>query len=493
MVDRVTRPRNERTVHGVAWTYSGGLVMLVVQLTYTAVTARLLNPEAFAAYAIAVSLAQLGSYFVGSGVSQAVLQSVRGDSDTRKAAMRIVWTAGILLAACLMTFSFFIESVWDVPDLGAMARILAWSPLAAGVAGVALALHRREGHFRLPTAVETLSLILAQLISVLLIMGGFGPVALALSSLLYPVLSAVFGWASLKTWPVFAMRSSVKIHHLSLSISGQNLAHYVQYTAPLWVLGSYAIPAVVGAYNRAQSVATVPLGQLSTAFTRVAYPRIAQSREGAAELSNRVTATVTGSMILGALIFAPIAGSSGPIVRVLLGEGWDFAVPLVATWAAWAFVNLAYVASGSVLEARRMLRPIWIGLAVAALILVLGLSLCAAYGAAPEVLLAVSVLAVLSAYATQVAYLVRNRLVSRAALMLSAVAAALSFVGVVATGSVVSSWVESAGPLWELLIVGTTSVVCACLAVLIMWVLRVAGARAFVAIAVSAFPRRSGE
>ena len=63
-----------KTVHGIKWSYLSTLTNTVLQIGFTAIMARLLEPTAFGLVAMAGVVLRFGSYFSQMGVGQALIQ-----------------------------------------------------------------------------------------------------------------------------------------------------------------------------------------------------------------------------------------------------------------------------------------------------------------------------------------------------------------------------------------------------------------------------------
>src|SRR5262245_19423498 len=81
-----------RSIHGAAWTYGGSVIVTVGQLAYTALTARLISPAEFGAYAVAQAMLALIGYLTLGTVGNAIMRQL---SLTR----RMIGTAVVMTLA----------------------------------------------------------------------------------------------------------------------------------------------------------------------------------------------------------------------------------------------------------------------------------------------------------------------------------------------------------------------------------------------------------
>ncbi|MFE4834881.1 oligosaccharide flippase family protein [Arthrobacter sp. NPDC056691] len=399
---------------GALWTYGFSGLMLLIQVAYTFCAARLLTPADFGPYAIAVSAAQVASYFVGSGVIQAVLQAREDTRESRTAASTLVIGAGTIVAVLLSCLGIVFLGMPAQSETGAMILLLAWMPLLTGLSGIATASMRRSGNFRLPSATEAIGLFCGLALSLSCIVGGVGAVSLAIGSIATPVLTAATAWTSLREFPVFRLAMLRGNTHLRVAghIAGQNLVHYIQYTLPLWSLGAVSSAADVGFYSRAQGVATIPLNQLSQAFTRVIYPHLADARHTGTAVGSAIAKSMTIAIAISAVVFGTICGVAEPLTLSFLGAQWTPAIPLTALWSVFAAINLCYVAAGSALESQAEFSHIWRIQMLAIASMLLALLLVFAFGMNPLRVLIAAVSVQVVAHAAQLVSLTKLAMIS---------------------------------------------------------------------------------
>jgi PST family polysaccharide transporter len=411
--------------------------MLIIQLAYTFVSARLLKPEDFGPYALAVSTAQVASYFVGSGVVQAVLQAPRNDRQCRTAATSLVLAAGAVVGLLLSALGLWVVLQVKDPVTGAMVLVLAWMPVAAGTSGVATASMRRSNKFKLPAFVEAMGLFCGLALSMVCIVSGVGALSLAIGSIATPLISSTAAWAALKEVPKLRLDllRGNPLLSVARNIAGQNLVHYVQYTLPLWTLGTTSASGVVGHYSRAQSVATIPLNQLSQAFTRVVYPHLAKARHSGSPLAAPITKSLSMALSLAGIVFGMISGLAEPLTLSFLGDQWRPAIVLTSLWGIFTAVNLCYVAAGSALESQGRFTDIWRVQVISLTIMIPIMIVIFILGVDPVRILLASIAVQMLSHLLQVFSLWKHEMVQPKPLVAAYIHGTFLFLAVAGTGS----------------------------------------------------------
>jgi len=345
---------------GAIWTYGAMAASTVAQLIYTAIAARSFTPSDFGAYAIAISIAQVATYFVGSGVSQAILQSPDPDQTVSGLAVRQVLVSGTAIGLLLMILAINIETIWDIDGLNEMMLIAAGIPFLAGISSISMSILRRGGQFKAASLRETLGLVASFAMTIALISAGAQAYILVVGSLAFPAFVAILGWWALRRVPIprGAVTSRMFLR-VSYQIGMQNLVHYTILTLPLWLLGRIAPASEVGLFSRAQNVSTIPMNGLSQAFTKVVYPKLAEIGRHGRKLSDPITSVIGIASLMGSACFGITAGSAQPIISILLGPQWSAAGGLLTLWTTFCTINLCYIAASSALESQGLFGQIW--------------------------------------------------------------------------------------------------------------------------------------
>src|SRR3989337_3318800 len=121
---------SSKTFHGLKWSYISTITNAVLQIGFTAVMARLLEPRAFGLVAMAGVVLRFGSYFAQMGVAQALIQKKDVSNEDIRAAFTSALFLGVLffglfwIAAPLAVYVFNNEEVIPVLRLMALSFVL---------------------------------------------------------------------------------------------------------------------------------------------------------------------------------------------------------------------------------------------------------------------------------------------------------------------------------------------------------------------------------
>ncbi len=325
-----------RGIHGAITSmlasHAAGLALVIVGFT---VMSRLLDPSDFGAFAVALAIYSVMQAVAAFGLGQYIVQA-KSDTDL-----------GLLVSITWMSMSF--AAIGAVLCLGLPVILPAgWisAPVAAALAPLALALIlepvilsrqarlERGMAFRRPAIANVSATIADVTFAIIMALVGFSAIALSVGLLAGNAARAViFLWPhpGLKTLP----RTLPRIRHLrAMGRFGSvfTLISLLPKVADLVLLSGLTALAGAGAtgvFNRAQKVRDLLDKTLFDALTPVMLPSISAAlRDGVsrdqillAKLDRLAPITWPG--------FAMIALLADPLVRVLMGEAWEAAIPAV--------------------------------------------------------------------------------------------------------------------------------------------------------------------
>jgi len=207
----------------------------------------------------------------------------------------------------------------------------------------------------------------------------FGSLSLALGSLagtvVTVVLAAWFRPRDTLLWP--GLREWRHVTRFTVFASGSSLINEITRNAHEFVLGRVLGFASVGLYSRASGLIETFHSSITAAIIRVMLPAYAQAkRGGGADVRARFTLSGTLFAAIACPFFAVVFVLADPLIRVLFGDQWLAAIPVMQVLAVnailytfWAFAPQALTVSGAIrsrFHIQLLMSPVQIGLVVVA-------------------------------------------------------------------------------------------------------------------------------
>ena len=357
--------------------FASKIVGVVFSAALTIVVVRVLGPDDYGTYALALSIAGLLILPSDIGVSQAAARFVAESLGDRNLVRRVISDAyrAKLVAAGIVSVALFVlatpvANAYGTPALVWPLRILAFSLLAESFFllynSLFQALGRISSYLRIATAE---SLTEASLAIPIVLLGGGAAGALVGRAAAYSI-AGIYG--------AILIRRNVG-RGISLRSGGEEsrMRHIFGYGSALLVvegaftifsrldailIGAIVSVEAVGQFGAAIQVASI-LGIGGAAIGAAVTPRMASSEENPSDMPI-LERSLPWVIMLQGLFLAPAIVWADPITKLILGSGFGEAADTLRVLAPFAFLGgISPIAAGSVNylgEARRRI-PIAIG------------------------------------------------------------------------------------------------------------------------------------
>lgn len=355
---------------GAAWLYGSQVGILVIQVFYAAVTARLLSDDQFGAYGVALSVAALFTLLANGGTAQSV---ARMDVlDRRRLAGFTIYASvcGSVFATIVLVTASIWSAAWGVQSATGSIRVLAISAFLAPILGIFLGIARQKGEFRLLALTGLATNLFSMAVGLVVVVSSRATEALLVS----PV-GAQIGLATVLALrfrrEVFVRPSFASIRD-DLRFSGAvNISSFVSYfsgNVGRWATTVSAGPGALGQWNRAEVLTVVPLQQFQTALISSVYPLV--GKRGADP--GAVRSSITDILVLAAWITIPALSVFAAVVPWLalavFGGDWSIAASITPILAIIGGVQIIVILLASCVEAVGRFNWVWASLASAVLV-----------------------------------------------------------------------------------------------------------------------------
>jgi lipopolysaccharide exporter len=320
---------DKKVQRGAGWMLLFKLCERGIGMVSTIILARLLVPQDFGLVAMATAIIAFLELLQAFGFDSALIQNQdaeRPDYDT-------VWTLklglGAIIALLMLLLAHPAALYYNEPRVTPVLMVLAISALAGGAENVGVVDFRKKLQFnrefwflsarKVASFVLTLSLAIAYRSYWALVAGMvFGR-----------VFSTALSYMVNEYRPRLSLAAFDRVFSFSKWMLTHNFIMFFQQRAASLVLGRFGGPTVLGAFSIGQEIANIPASELIAPINRAVFP-------GYAKLSHDLRALANGFlkvMSIVALITLPgaigIAAVAGPLVKVLLGDKWLAAIPVI--------------------------------------------------------------------------------------------------------------------------------------------------------------------
>lgn len=301
--------------------------------------ARILGPDEFGTFAVALIALMAVLSFNELGVSLAI---VRWPGDPARLAPTVTTVAigSSLLLAGLMAWAAgpFATAMGD-PDAVLPVRLLALCIVVNGVVATPAALLQRAFRQDQRLVADQVNLWLGAVVSIALAVAGVGAMSLVVGRLTGALVSAVLflRFSPLPFRPGLDRTLVPALLRFGLPLAAASLVVFGVGFADQLAVGGVLGPTLLGAYVLAFNLASWPVQLLSAPLRQVTPPLFAR-RQHDPELVRRTLVGISRPLLaLAVPCCVALAVCAGPVVRVVYGDAWSAAAePL--RWLALAAV-----------------------------------------------------------------------------------------------------------------------------------------------------------
>lgn len=318
-----------RIARGAGWIVAGRFTMRAFGLLNTLVVARILAPEDFGLLAVAFTAVQLLQGLSDFGVAQAVVRFRDAGKDEYDTMFTLSVIRGVMVAVFLALAAWPAAIVLEDTRYTALLLVVTLLPLMESLVNPRFFEFERQLDFRREFVMLACNKLLSVIVSV----------ALALIYKTYWALVAgiMVGTAAqlfLSYWfihyrPVLSLKEWRKVLDFSGWVAAAGALVTVNLKLDSLILAKIFGKAPTGGYYVGLQLAQLPTNEIAIPVARAIYPGLSELQDN----EHAMRWACLGSAEAMAAIVAPIAFGMAFIaedfVPLLLGPGWDFAIPVV--------------------------------------------------------------------------------------------------------------------------------------------------------------------
>lgn len=314
---------------------------LVFNVGTVVIVSRLLTPKEIGVFSVAVGLTALAQMLRTFGVSEYLVQTKTLTEGMIRTSFTVNLILAWVLAVGLFATSWLLGSFYGDPGVGRVLRVLSATFFLTPFGTTAIALLQRDMAFGVLYKIGAGEVAVRSGMTIGLAFAGFSYMSMAWASLAAMV-AWILGctiWAheyrarglSLSEWRLmvpFGINRTLSDVISQLGMQSANI-----------VVGKMLGLAAAGFYSRGYSVVNIFRDKVISAIGAVAFPAFAaehREREAAPQLYLRSLVYLTG---ISWPFFAFSAFMAYPIMRIVFGNQWDAAVPLMRWLCGAAIVG----------------------------------------------------------------------------------------------------------------------------------------------------------
>ncbi len=337
----------------VMWNYVSFASGKMLVLATTAVLARLLTPEEFGIVAFATVAVNWLGVLKDLGLGGAVIQ--RRD-DTEEAAqtayvlnlgVSALLTVGTALAAPAVA-AFFRE-----PMVVPILRVLSFTFLIQALGSIHVVLLRRNLDFRRKLVPDVGQAVIKGIASIAFAVAGFGVWSLVWGQLIGALASSVLAWVVIPWKPRFRLHRRLvrPLMRFGVPLLLTDIQAAIWSNLDYVVVGRMLGDTALGVYTLAYRLPEMLILSVWRVLGGAIFPFFSTIQQFPDLLRKGFLATIRYSQIVVVPLCVGLFITAEPVVKVLFGERWAGAIPVLRLLAIFALVGSVGVNIGDVYKA----------------------------------------------------------------------------------------------------------------------------------------------
>jgi len=347
MPDTDARTLKSKAIRGAGVNIAAQSVAIACQTVGAVVLARLLGPEDFGLVALVTAFSLWIANFGVNGFTEYIIYRLDLGEDE---VMAIYWLH-ILIASVLtagfVVFGFALVGIYRQPALSGIAAAMSTSFLFYALSTTPIALLKREMKFAKVALAELSGVVLSYILAIGAAVAGLRYWAVVIRQLTIPAMTVAAAWI-LNPWrPTrkFRLRKALPSLKYAIKVYVNLALGFIANGLDKVLLGRFHSASLVGNYDRAYSIFSMPTAQLLTPLHNVALAALSRLQDDKAKFSAYFAKAVSLVSFPGVLASVLLTILAHDLVALLLGRNWVEAGFVVLALGPGIAAQLLYGAS----------------------------------------------------------------------------------------------------------------------------------------------------
>lgn len=338
----------KKAVRGIFATTIGQICKFTLQIATTAILARILIPEDFGLYGMALVVINFAQMTQDLGLTMAVVQRKK---ISHSEISNLFWLNLCLVAvvgSIILISSGPLSVFYARSEIRGLVAFLGIAVIFGGVSSLFRALLRRSFRFKTIVGVDLTSSFLASLCGIFAAYLGAGYWSFGIQAVVSSILG-LFGYSIVCGFKPAAINWETAIRgylHYGLNHAGFKIVNYFSRNGDNLIIGKFSTPEILGFYVNAYKLVMLPLQQMTAPINQALLPALSRLQDQ----PKRFEVAYDRSLGILCCITIPIVlmmtANAYEIVELILGPGWDDSATLFICLAPAALVGATNMGTG---------------------------------------------------------------------------------------------------------------------------------------------------
>ncbi|MHB1247090.1 MAG: lipopolysaccharide biosynthesis protein [Sulfuriferula sp.] len=310
---------------GTKWVFAGGIGLQALGFVFGVILARLLVPADFGALVTIQVFTGLVGYIAGGGMGQALVQSRQASNDDYQMVFTLQLMIGVVIYVGFFLLSPFIAVWFGNPLYSSLLKLSALSFILRPFVNIPNSKMFREMRFKESTFIQLFTLLVSSSTSITMAYHGYGVWSLVWGGLVSAFLG-IFVVTPVSGWKPGLRLDFVRARELAtygFKVSANDLAVYLRGQTSNFILSHQAGPAIVGIFNKADSLSQMPNGMVSGAVYHPIFRALSQEQDNLDKSRYLYFRALTLVSVYALPFYVGLWWLAHPFILVVYGAKWQ--------------------------------------------------------------------------------------------------------------------------------------------------------------------------
>jgi lipopolysaccharide exporter len=341
----------------LGWSTISTLILRVGTFAVGIVLARILTPEQFGVFAVALTVQAVLITLADLGLSADLIRTGHPERIAPTVAT-FGLVAGAVMTAGMALSGHAVADLLGSPQAGNVIVVLSFTLLLGGAGLVPYAMLQRRFQQKRLFLISVIDFVFGTTLTLLLLLNGWGVLALAIGRVAAQAVTLILQFVLSGERPRYGLDRRVvrPVLAYGLPIAAANLLSWALLNIDNVVIARISGPVALGFYFLAFNISSWPMTALGQIVRSVALPTFSRTAAGRNDPSLATATALTAAVAVPAGAF--LALLSGPLILVVYGDKWAAAAPVLAALGLFGALRAVFDVIVSYLLARGASRAV---------------------------------------------------------------------------------------------------------------------------------------
>lgn len=331
-------------IRGMSWMGFLRVATRGIAFLRLAVLARILTPSQFGVFGIATLVLSFLEVLTETGINVFLIQKKEKSDEYISSAWVVSIVRGTIIALLIVISAPLIVRFFNSPDSLNVILLIALVPLIRGFINPSIINIQKNIEFHKEFYLRSILLVVDAVVAIAVAFITKSAESMAYGLIVSAVFEVILSFALFKPWPQLKFEK-VKIKHIfdrGWTVTLTGIFAYLSENLDNIAVGRLIGVSSLGIYQNAYKISTLTISEINEVVNKVTFPVYSKFSDDKKRLINafiKVTfASSSTAIFFGVAIFI----FADFLVNLILGPGWESAIPLVKILAIYGILRASF-------------------------------------------------------------------------------------------------------------------------------------------------------